>query len=120
LCRVHRVKRLGHLRGRGSELLKAPGADYQYDQRHLTQTTQPARVGTRSALAISGSCSEAIGADQDLALALSMARTATAAQSSSGVKQTAIAAPDAVEETVRVGGTAARTSDRAVENTQKL
>src|SRR6516162_2997889 len=49
-----------------------------------------------------------------------MARTANAAQSSSGAKQTAMATPEAAEQTGRMGADAPRASDRATENTQKL
>jgi len=51
---------------------------------------------------------------------LSIARTANAAQSSSGAKQTAMAAPEATEEAGRTGANAARAIGRATENTQKL
>src|ERR1700730_8571039 len=52
--------------------------------------------------------------------ALSIARTAKAAQSSSGEKQTAIAAPDVTEAAGSVGESVARESDRTRENTPKL
>src|ERR1700730_3712643 len=49
-----------------------------------------------------------------------MARTAKAAQSSSGEKQTAIAAPDVTEAAGSAGESVARESDRTRENTLKL
>ena len=47
-------------------------------------------------------------------------RTAKAAQSSSGEKQTAVAAPDVTEAAGSAGESVARVSGRAIENTQKL
>src|SRR6516225_3465185 len=52
--------------------------------------------------------------------ALSIARTANAAQSSSGEKQMAIAASETTVDTGSAGAAAARASERATENTQKL
>src|ERR1700730_5547408 len=52
--------------------------------------------------------------------ALSIARTAKAAQSSSGEKQTAIAAPDVTEAAGSVGESVARASDRTRANTLRL
>ena len=49
-----------------------------------------------------------------------MAWTANATQSSSGVKQTATATPEATEEAGRIGADAPRASERATENTLKL
>jgi len=51
---------------------------------------------------------------------LLMALIANAAQSSSEVKQVAIAAPEATEETGIMGANKPRASERATENTQKL
>ena len=63
--------------------------------------------------------SQPIGTDQDFALGV-VDGTANAAQSSSGVKQTAMAAPEATEEAGRMGANAPSASDRATKNTQKL
>jgi hypothetical protein len=62
---------------------------------------------------------QAIGANQDLALGVVYGADG-AAQSSSGEKQTAIAAPDVTEVAGSAGEIVARTSGRAIENTQKL
>jgi hypothetical protein len=50
---------------------------------------------------------------------LSIARIAKAAQSSSGAKQTAIAAPDATDEAGNAGENAPITSERAIRNTNQ-
>jgi hypothetical protein len=51
---------------------------------------------------------------------LSIARTAKEAQSSSGEKHTAIAAPEATEAAGTAGEIVVRAKDRAIENTQKV